>query len=277
MSYKTILVHLDQTAYSRKRIDIAADIAITHDAHLVGASMIGVSTAGFEKENSMRQDAEIVSHINFLRERAGKVITEFKTAMQKTGVNFWEGRVVDGEANQGIALQARYCDLTIIGQPNPKEPSRETGPGFTEYVVLNAGRPVLIVPHTSEFTGVGKKILISWDAGREATRAIHDAVPMLKRADIVHVAVFNADEKPFGDQPGDDVALYLARHNIKVEVLPNRNVSNVGDALLSLANELSSDLIVMGCYGHSRLREKLIGGVTRTVLKKMTIPIMMSH
>jgi len=137
----------------------------------------------------------------------------------------------------------------------------------------------LIVPSKGEFSHVGKKVLISWDASRGATRAVTDAIPLLQHADVVQVAVFNAEERvtAHGEDPGADLALYLARHGIKVEVLQQQTVRDVGGALLSLAIELGTDLIVMGGYGHSRFRQMLLGGVTRSVMAGMTIPVMMSH
>jgi len=277
MSYETILVYLDKTASTYQRIKIAADIALANDARLVGASMIGVSTSRFEQENSVHQDPVQDIHIKFLKERAARVLADFESTVQKIGVPLLEGRVVDGDASSGITLQSRYCDLTIIGQTNLNDSSQDVGPDFPEYVVLNAGRPVLIVPYAGEFANVGEKVLISWDASREATRAVNDAIPLLKRAEVVQVAVFNADVNLFSDQPGHDIALHLARHGVKVEVLENVQTRDVGRALLSLITDLSSDLLVMGCYGHSRFRERLMGGVTRTILENMTIPVLMSH
>jgi nucleotide-binding universal stress UspA family protein len=276
-SYETILVYLDHTSRTDERVNIAANIALANNAHLVGVSMIGISTIGFEKADTVHPDPATISHIEFLQERAAQSIAKFEIAAQRIGVPFLEGRVVDGEANTGIALQARYCDLTIIGQVDSKVPEREVGHDFPEHVVLNSGRPVLIIPCKGKFASVGKNVLISWDASREATRAVSDAIPLLKRANIVQVAIFNAESKPFSDQPGHDIALYLARHGIKVEVLENMHVHNVGRALLSLATDLSNDLLVMGSYGHSRIRERLLGGVTRTILDNMTVPVLMSH
>jgi nucleotide-binding universal stress UspA family protein len=277
MSFETILVYLDKTVRTNERIKIAANIAVANNAHLVGTAMIGISTVGFEDKNTVHPDPKTTKHIKFLADRATQIVVNFESKAQRIGVPFLEGRVVDGDANTGVVLQARYSDLTVIGQTNTSEPSHEVKRDFPECVVLNSGRPVLIVPCVGEFENVGKKVLISWDASREATRAINDAIPLLKRAEIVQIAVFNANTKPFGDQPGHDIALYLARHGIKVEVLENINTQNVGRAILSLVTDLSSDLLVMGCYGHSRIREKLLGGVTRTILENMTIPVLMSH
>jgi nucleotide-binding universal stress UspA family protein len=121
--------------------------------------------------------------------------------------------------------------------------------------------------------------LISWDASRESTRAVTDAIPLLKRADLVQVAIFNPSSKPdaHGEQPGADIALFLARHDIKVEVSVHKTSTDIGNAILSLSHDLDSDMLVMGGYGHSRFREMIMGGVTRTILESMTIPVLMSH
>jgi nucleotide-binding universal stress UspA family protein len=152
-------------------------------------------------------------------------------------------------------------------------------PDFPQYVVINSGRPVLIVPYSGKFENIGNRVLIAWDASMAATRTVTNALPLLKRAQIVEVALFNPESQPqvHGALPGSDVAIYLARHGIKVEVLQRTTDADIGTALLALATELDSDLLVMGGYGHSRFREILLGGVTRTVLEAMTIPVLMSH
>ncbi len=279
MPYKTILVHLDESLRAQERVKIASRIAIEDDAHLVGASMIGIATQSYEQTNMIERDPNLAKHIEFLRERAKLAVTQFNATAQQMGVASYEGRVVDGEAMEGMALQARYSDLVIVGQADPEEPAPSVPPDFPHHVVMHVGRPVLIVPKRGEYENVGKKVLISWDASRGATRAVTEAIPLLQHAEVVQVAVFNPESRSVahGDEPGADLALYLARHGIKVEVLQQKTGREVGTALLAVAKDLSSDLIVMGGYGHSRFRQMLLGGVTRSVLADMTIPVMMSH
>ena len=122
--------------------------------------------------------------------------------------------------------------------------------------------------------------MIAWDAGREAARAVSDALPLLKRAKAVEVAVFNAERRrrEHGEQPGADVSLFLSRHGVKVTVAQQSGADfEVGAQVLSRAADTSADLIVMGAYGHSRVRELVLGGVTRTILESMTVPVLMSH
>jgi nucleotide-binding universal stress UspA family protein len=281
MSYKTVLVHLDDHKRAEERLRIAADIAVTENAHLIGAAMTGVSKFLHQNAVLNSKDPYLYRHIDVSRERAAHALETFEPAAKKAGVTSFEKRVIDDEAGGGVCLQARYCDLVVIGQTNPDEPSSSEAADFPEYVLMNSGRPVLMVPYVGTFDTIGKRVLISWDASREATRAVTDAIPLLKHADLVQVVVFNtsADDKSgaHGEQPGADIALYLARHGINVEVSQQRTELDIGNALLSLATDFGSDLIVMGGYGHSRFREMLLGGVTRTILQTMTIPVFMSH
>jgi nucleotide-binding universal stress UspA family protein len=137
---------------------------------------------------------------------------------------------------------------------------------------------VLLIPYAGDFPAVGKRVLVAWNAGREATRAITDAIPILREAQQVDVIAFNPKDAPHGEVPGADVGLYLARHGIKVNVSQQTAEDvDVGNQLLSRAADLDVDLIVMGAYGQPRMKELVLGGATRTVLKSMTVPVLMSH
>jgi nucleotide-binding universal stress UspA family protein len=147
-------------------------------------------------------------------------------------------------------------------------------------VALLTGRPIFVVPYTGTFTNIGRKVLVGWDASREATRAVHDAMPLLAGASSVTVITIDAKETEdgHGEIPGADIALHLARHGVSANV--ERTVSadvGIGNTLLSRANDLEADLLVMGAYGHSRVHELLLGGATRTVLAGMTLPVLMAH
>ena len=186
---------------------------------------------------------------------------------------------VHPEPESSLSLQARYSDLVVISQADRDEPAAGVVADLPEYVMLNCARPVLIVPFAGRFDHVGNNALIAWDGSMEATRAVTNAIPLLKRAKNVTIALFNpaAQFDVHGEQPGADIALFLARHDIKVEIAQQHTEIDIGNALLSLAADIRSDLIVMGGYGHTRFRELLLGGVTKTVLKTMTVPVLMSH
>lgn len=282
MSYKTILVHVDKDQHASERIALAARIANAEHAHLVGVAPTGISRFVSQTRYAYiggGMATHLEAHVGEMRKQAHDALQSFEATADKIGVRSFESRQVDDEAGDGLCLQARYADLVVVGQADPDAPSPITPSDFPEYVVMNAGRPVLLVPYTGKYQHAGKRILVAWDASTSATRAVTAAIPLLKRADHVDVVVFNASEggETHGEQPGADIALYLARHDIRVNVVRQKTSIDVGNAVLSLAADLSSDMLIMGGYGHSRFREILLGGVSNTVLKSMTVPTLMSH
>jgi nucleotide-binding universal stress UspA family protein len=194
-------------------------------------------------------------------------------------VRSFEKRLTDDEPAGGISRQAHYCDLVVLGQYDPEGSSSLVYADVPEYVVMHSGCPVLLVPYSGSFHALCDRVLVAWNGSMEAISAVRGALPLLQRAKIVEVAIFNPSSRPeaYGAEPGADIALYLARHGVKVDVIQERTDGNVGEALLSLAVNLNSTLMVMGCYGTSRFREILLGGATRTMLQSMTVPVLMSH
>lgn len=279
MSYKTILVHVDESIHVDARIDIAARIALAENAHLIGAATSGISMF-LQQTASVDADYPAINpYLDILRQRAGNALEKFDRMARRSGVLSFEKRLIDDEAASGMSLHAHYCDLVVIGQTDPDRPSPLLGPDFPEHVALHSGCPVLIIPYAGTFKNVGTTVLVAWDASMEARRAVRDALPLLKRAQMVQVAIINpaAQAEIYGQRPGADIALYLARHDVKVSVREEVSDDDIGNTLLSLAADSASDLLIMGCFGHSRLRETLLGGATRTILKSMTLPVLMSH
>jgi nucleotide-binding universal stress UspA family protein len=273
MAYKTILLHLDASAGCRTRVEQACALANSFDAHLVGlAVMLPLLIPGTAPTEVM---IDLLSEQWETERSALAALSEtFPEQARQLGAAHVEARFVVGSPEQTVALHCRYADLAIIGQMLSKEG------GIAQSLVLNAGRPVLIFPRDWEPRRVGERVLVAWNASREATRALTDALPLLSRADQVDVVTVNAEPRPqgHGEVPGADVALYLARHGVRANVTPTVGKDiDVGEWLLSRAADLGSDLIVMGAYGHSRLRELVLGGATRTVLDSMTVPVLMSH
>ncbi len=273
MTYKTILVHVDSSKHSAPRVNAAAALALAQDAHLVGAATTGISP--YSAAMIPIVGADLFGNFDLLRERTQQALSVFATTARQAGVATSEKRMVEEESNAGMCLQARYADLVVLSQTDPEETTNVS----PEYVAMNCSRPVLVLPHSGSFKQIGKKVLIAWDGSIEATRAVTNAIPLLRQADLVQVAIFNSKSRAdaHGAEPGADIALYLARHKVKVEVVKQETEIDIGNALLSLAHDLSSDLLVMGVYGHSRFQEMLLGGVTRTILKSMTVPVLMSH
>lgn len=183
--------------------------------------------------------------------------------------------VMSGDEGRALSIQGQYADATVIGWPtgDASRPVHEF-----EGALFESGRPVILVPEAFSRHGRPKTIMIAWTATREATRAIHDAMPLLREADLVQIVI--ADDRALREQenPGDDIARHLARHDITVEVkhVPTGGVP-ICKVLLDEARYLGADMLIMGGYGHSRTGEWLFGGVTQDMLAKMTVPVLMSH
>lgn len=291
MTYKTVLLHIDDGAGRDARVAIAASVAQACGGHLTGVALTGVSRLLYQHQPDLDADPNLALHLNFLRERAARALDGFEQQASSLGVASYEQRVIDDEAAGGISLLARYADLVVISQYNAADRSPSVMRDFPAYVLLHAGRPVLIVPYALQASqlapaahpAAAQNVLISWNGSKEASRAVSAALPLLQRAKQVHVAVFDAQlhAAEHGDHPGADILEYLARHGVQARLLlldgGATRRGDIGEALLSQAADLSADLLVMGAYGHSRLRETILGGVTRTVLQSMTIPVLMAH
>ncbi len=278
MALKNLLVQLDDTKACDRRVAAAMALARTHDAHLTGLYIGGAMRV------PKYADAELLRQViedqqKKLEARAEQVRSRFTKAAEKNGLAADCRIETDSfEAAPSIlARHARYADLTIVGQSNPDEGGMPR-PDVVESAFLSSGRPALVVPYIGAPDTIGKRVLIAWDAGREATRAVNDALPILDQAKPVIVLAVNPGDGTHGQQPGADIAHHLARHGISVECkAAYANDIGIGDTILSRAADESVDLIVMGAYGHSRLREMVLGGVTRHMLQHMTVPVFMSH
>jgi nucleotide-binding universal stress UspA family protein len=181
-------------------------------------------------------------------------------------------------ADEAIGRRARYADLTVVG---PEMLSRETLKDKTiEGALFSSGRPMLVVPAGSHPTLKPRRVMVAWDARLEASRAVREAVDMLAAADDVRIVLVDpqADEWDHGAEPGADVAAYLARHGVKVTVdrLPSQGMT-VAEVLRRHAVDTAADLVVMGAYRHSRLRERIFGGTTRSMLDESTMPLLMTR
>jgi nucleotide-binding universal stress UspA family protein len=190
----------------------------------------------------------------------------------------WREEDAAGSTVADVAVRhARTADLIVAAQRDPHW-SGSTWLDVADRLALEAGRPVLIVPNEGVHSGIGSRVVVAWNGRREATRAAFDALPLLRKAK--EVKVFWIDPRSEGEDAGAlaaDLCLALARHGISCEAVGAASDSNVGATLLSRAIEYRADLLVMGCYGHSRLSELVFGGATRHILRHMTIPVLMSH
>ncbi len=279
MSIKDILVYIDDSGQVDARLDVAVGLAQTHDAHLAAIyATPGPFTALYGDGGYVPADV-IESQAAGARERAAAAKTRFEERTGRIGMEA-DWREAEGDAADVVSLNAKYADLTVVGQSNPDDPQNYPNPGLPAEVALGAGRPVLVVPYVGVTHEVGTNVLVAWNGSREATRAVNDALPILERAAKVTVLAVNprSGGANHGDIPSADIALHLARHGVPAEA--SQTVSHdieIGDIILSRISDLGADLVVMGAYGHSRLRELMMGGVTRDILRHMTIPVLMSH
>jgi nucleotide-binding universal stress UspA family protein len=270
--YKTLLVHLDDDKRCDERLELGCALARRFDAHLVGLYALGTARI---PSYALAEAGPIVREIETRRrtEAAQAMEQRFRAAERRAGVQT-EWRVSMDEALPALRLSARYADLLVVGQPERGDPARQALAGD---VLLSAGRPVLFVPYAGRFADAGRRVLVAWNASREAARAVTDALPLLMRAEHVELVVFDGGGD-HGERPGADVALYLARHGVKAALSRQQGTGiDIASQILSRAADESSDLVVMGGYGHSRLRELALGGATRGVLESMTVPVLMAH
>lgn len=182
-----------------------------------------------------------------------------------------------GEAAGLLALM-RSFDLCVVGQTSPDY--RVESGARVDRLVTDCGRPFLVAPYAGAFAAIGERVLVAWDGTREATRALHDALPLIAQAAAVTVLTVRDREATFArDQPGlDRIAHHLQRHGLPVKVEETlRGDLAISDVVLSRAADLSADLIVAGAYHHSPLREAMLGGVSRELLQHLTVPLLMSH
>ncbi len=176
-------------------------------------------------------------------------------------------------------MHARYADLVVLGQAALDEFTPRLRADFAEFVILNCARPVLVLPASGVRGQIGQRVTVAWNGSSNALQAITSALPMLQRAQQVTLVLLDPDAggERHGQLPGADMALYLARHGIKVDVHMAHAAGDAGDALLSFAADNSADLIVMGAYGHSRFSEFLLGGASRSALRTSPIALWMAH
>ena len=212
------------------------------------------------------------------RNQAKAAIAKFEEAARRAGISaeshmFQETLV---GASQKFGLLGRRFDLSVVPQAEPDRP----GPAglIIETALFESGRPVLVVPYIQKAGLRLDKVMVCWDGSRNATRAIADAMPFLARAKKIDVLIVAGEQVKYEEVPGADIAHHLARHNLKVDLKRVVAVDvDVPNTILSQAADSSADLIVMGGYGHSRLREFILGGATEGILASMTVPVLMSH
>ncbi|NQV84116.1 MAG: universal stress protein [Rhodospirillales bacterium] len=277
MVFKDILVHVDNSKSSPARLNAAIRLAQTWDSKLTGAYVLSQPYLPAYTEVQIGPDI-LEAQAKELKRNAEEAGSAFRKTTDQGGVNA-EWRVLEGMTVEALAIQSRYFDLAIVGQGDPDEYLFIGDREMPDGLIMTSGRPVLIIPFVGTFETIGKNIMVAWDGGQQASRAVHDALPVLKAANTVTVMVVNpkGGRQGTGDLPGADMAAHLSRHGVNAEADHVISDLDPGDTLLSRAADKGIDLLVMGTYGHARWTELILGGVTNHMLKHMTVPVLTSH
>jgi len=274
---KDLVVNLTIGAERDYAAEYAVSIAQTFSAHIAGIAfayepvlpptiMGGIPANYIDAQRAETEKA------------AGEAVARYEERARRAGLSA-ESRVMGASiagASDLFGRVARRFDLSVVGQAEPDKVAPEEL--IIEAALFESGRPVVVVPYIQRDGLKLDRVMIGWDGSRNAARSIGDAMPFLARAKSVDVVIVASEGVKSDEVPGADIAQHLARHGMKVEV--KRIVTggiDVANTVLSYAADSSIDFIVMGGYGHSRLREFILGGATRGILTSMTVPVMMSH
>jgi nucleotide-binding universal stress UspA family protein len=287
MALKDLLVCVDQTEDALLRLRLAADLAARHRSRITALFAREWTRAqldrrkaaelGLVSSEKIRQlDEGIAASIKIVEGRLQTTLDEliFDRGIQATLLS------IDGPAAMAVPQYARYADLCILGQ-NELEGPASVNYTFSEQLLFVTGRPVLFVPANYLHEILGRHIVVAWNSSRPAARSLNDAIPLIERADRTTIVMINpsgfidSHEGP----PGEQLAEHLARHGATVDSVRIENVAHgaIADRLQAEALALGADMIVGGAFGHPRLWEKMLGGVTRDLMARMTLPVFMSH
>ncbi len=281
MTYRSLLVLLDQDTLCAARTQVAIGLALQHDCHLVGVAPTGLIDLPMSAEVVAAQAEFSALAWDALRDQAERATDRFRDACRAGGVKSFEAVIDESEKAPSLVRHAHCSDLTILSQADPDHPGRRLEHGLVEQVILHSARPTLVIPYAGRFDTVGSNALVAWDDSREAARALADALPLLRTAGAVQVVCWNEFEPGYDDKALRTrlaaVGQWLLWQGVSAEVRVETTEAGIADAMLSRAADLGADLIVMGAYGHSRWTERMLGGATRGLLQSMTVPVLMSH
>lgn len=278
MSYRSILVVLDGSQHCDARVALAARLALAQDSHLVGVAPTGLVNLPSALQPYRVDGVDLVATARQqIEQRAADAVHRFKTQVAPLGLASYEGHVHDDEMLSAVLQNARTNDLVVLGQNDPKHFSPLVSSDFPQQVFLHAGRPVLVVPCLGEFERVGQRVVVAWDDSQAATRAVTDALPLLRQAAQVEVLCLTRSAEGQAAESLQALAQWLGRHGVQAQTHHEVTQGDISQRLLSQTAEWGADLLVMGGYGHARLTELLMGGVTRNMLSHMTVPVLISH
>lgn len=274
---RSILVHLDTSAPCPARLRLADELAQRFDA--TARALFAATAAevlmpfGDTPEYSMA-----AVRAEFEADRRQRARAAFDAARAQGRGRLQWAELPPSAGMPAFVQQALYADLLVLGQRLPRGDDMPDVPAdFVESVLVASGRPAIVVPHIGLPETVGRNVLVAWKETREAARAVSAALPLLQAADAVHVLV-GAERADAGASASSSIEDWLGHHGVKPKLHRfDAGAADAGDLLLSEAAARSADLLVMGCYGHARAREWMLGGASRTVLQTMTLPVLMAH
>ena len=274
-SLRSILVHVDATTESATRLLVACDLGERHRATvraLFGTAPMGDAGSFGYSAGAALDDAAALQSLRLEQARAH---LQRSLGERAPDVDWYD--VVGETVGHGFLQEAVFADLVVLGQQAASLGRNGGAPaGFVELVAMEGGRPTLVIPHVLRTDSVGRRVLIAWNGSAQAARAVSGALPLLQAADEVHAVTWGRGPSiaPFSRL---DIRQHLAGHGIAVTTHQRAPSAHVGEDLIAVAQALGSDLIVMGCYGHGRATERVLGGATRSILRKMTVPVLMVH
>jgi nucleotide-binding universal stress UspA family protein len=272
-----LLVHLDASPRAAQRLEVAHQLGRRHGAAV--AALYAVTPSFVELPFAPEIGPGVATTLREIDdERLARAHTMFERSLASTGVPASWGEVRDDPVTGSFAQQALYADLLVLGQHDSSDPeSRDVPADFVETVMAISGKPALILPYATVPPAVGETVVIAWKPTREAARAVAAAMPLLQGARRVHVVNWACEEAAIGGERLD-LDGYLKLRGVEATWhRQSEEPEQLGEQLLSRAFDLQADLLIMGCYGHSRAREWLLGGASRVVLRSMTLPVLMAH
>jgi nucleotide-binding universal stress UspA family protein len=278
MCYKTLLVNLNDIRRAERLLEPALFLARRFNAHVIG---LHVSPGISGPPIPLPGGKEVIGMIYGREHKESNEIAAIFSRMTANQPFVAEWRAVTAplfELSAVVMDHARCVDLIIAGQADPDWEFSQVL-DFPERLAIESGRPVLVVPYAGRYPEIGRRAVIAWKPGRESARAVFDALPLLKSAENVEILeVREGRPDSMSPRPDTSIASMLGRHGIKpVQRGTYAPDINAGDEILSRLADQSADLLVMGAYGHSRMREFILGGVTRHIARHMTAPTLWSH
>jgi len=287
MALKDLLVYVDQSEHALERLRLAAALAHRHKSRLTALFVRELNPAQRHQQciaelGQGSADAITRTH-RHIRQSIDEATDRLRSAVEEAKRKHQleiEWRCIDGVASIVVPQHARFADLCILSQ-DVSAAATATGYTFSEELLFVTGRPVIFIPARGSFETLGRHILIAWNSSRASARAVNDTLPLIERAEQVTVLAVNPLEfaERYGALPPERMVDHLRRHGAAVQGVWLNNVTpeSIADVVQSEANKLGADLIVAGAFGHPRLWEKLMGGVTRDLLARMNLPILMSY